>query len=201
MNRLIFLFDLDSVVTKQEILVAVSKDIGIYGQMKNLTEKTISGELPFKQSFLKRIDLLKQIPVSKIQNIVANIELNERVVDFIKKNVSRCYIVTDNLDVWIKKLIEKLKMENNVFSSKALVDDSDTLQDVFSVVDKSSVIKQMILPFVAIGAGNNDAEMIESAQVGIGFGATKAIAPAVLECATHVVYDEKALTRLLEKLV
>ncbi len=200
MSRYVFLFDLDSTVTKQEILPTIADSIGILDQMMNRTEQTMAGEIPFNQSFLKRVDLLKCIPVSKIQNIVANIELNEEIVGFIKEYRSRVYIVTGNLDVWIEKLIKKIGIEKNVFSSKGLVE-NDMLKEVFSIVDKNAVIKQMILPFVAVGDGNNDAEMIEAADVGIGFGGVRSIAPSILECATHAVYDEKTLIRLLNKLV
>ena len=91
-------------------------------------------------------------------------------------------------------------MQKNVFCSKA-IQYGDYVQDVFNIVDKNAVIKQMVLPFVAVGDGNNDAEMIDAAEVGIGYGGVRPIAPSVLECATHVVYQEDKLVDLLNKLV
>ena len=108
--------------------------------------------------------------------------------------------MTGNLDVWIDGLIEKLGMGKNVFCSKALVEDG-YVQDVFNIVEKDAVIRQMVLPFVAVGDGNNDAEMIEAAEVGIGYGGVRPVAPSVLECATHVVYQEDKLVYFLNKLV
>lgn len=200
MSRYIFLFDLDSTVTKQEILPTISKELGLYEKMSSLTESTMRGEIPFKQSFLQRVDLLKGIPVSEVRRMTGEIELNERLADFIRRNQDRCHIVTGNLDVWIEELVKKLGMERNTFSSKAIVRE-DYISDVFSIVDKNMVISQMILPFVAVGDGNNDAEMIEAADVGIGYGGVRNIAPAVLACASHVVYDEKRLVDFLERLV
>ena len=200
MSKFVFLFDLDSTVTKQEILPTIAKKVGKYDEMRELTEKTMRGEIPFKQSFLRRVDILRETSVSEVQDIVANIELNEKLVDFIKTFQNRCYIVTGNLDVWVEKLIQRIGMEKNVFCSKALVS-SDRIEEVFSIVDKDAVIKQMVLPFVAVGDGNNDAEMIEAAEVGIGYGGVRKIAPSVLECATHAVYQESRLVDLLNKLV
>lgn len=157
------------------------------------------GEVPFKQSFLQRVELLKNIPVSQVQDIVAHIELNERLVEFMDKHKNRSYIVTGNLDVWIDGLIDKLGMGKNVFCSRALTD-GDYVQDVFNIVDKDAVIRQMVLPFVAVGDGNNDAEMIEAAEVGIGYGGVRPVAPSVLECATHVAYQEDRLVDFLNKL-
>lgn len=160
---------MDSTITRQEILPTIAKKVGIYEKMSALTESTMRGEIPFKQGFLQRAELLKSIPVSEIQDIVCNIELNDKLVRFIEKNKDRSYIVTGNLDVWIEKLINKLGMEKNIFCSKALLN-GNYIQDVFNIVDKNAVIKQMILPFVAVRDGNNDAEMIDAAEIGIGYG-------------------------------
>lgn len=199
MSRYIFLFDLDSIITRQEILPTIAREVGVYEQMSALTESSIRGEVPYKQNYLQRVKLLKQIPVSQVQDIVSHIELNELLVEFIKVYKNRSYIVTGNLDVWIDGLIEKLGMGKNVFCSKALVED-DYIQDVFNIVDKDAVTRQMVLPFVAVGDGNNDAEMIEAAEIGIGYGGVRPVAPSVLECASHVVYQEDKLVDFLNKL-
>ena len=200
MSRYIFLFDLDSTVTKQEILPTISKRLGIYERRSELTESTMRGEIPFKQSFLQRVELLKDVPVSEVNEMVSRIQLNNHLVDFIQKNHDRCHIVTGNLDVWIDGVIRKLGMERNTFCSKAIVK-NDYIEDVFNIVDKNAVIGQMVLPFVAIGDGNNDAEMIEAAEVGIGYGGVREIAPAVLACASHAIYDEEKLVEFLERLL
>lgn len=200
MSRYVFLFDLDSTVTKQEILPTIARGFGIYEEMRVLTERTMRGELPFKQSFLQRVELLKSVPVCDVRKLVGEIELNERLVRFIRKYRDRCYIVTGNLDVWIEELIQKLGMEKNTFCSRALAE-NDYIRDVLSIVDKNAVISQMVLPFVAVGDGNNDAEMIEAAEVGIGYGGVREIAPSVLTCASHAVYQEEKLVEFLERLV
>lgn len=199
-SRYVFLFDLDSTITKQEILPTIAKNFGLYEEMSALTERTMRGELPFKQSFLQRVELLKSIPVSNVCKLIGEIKLNERLVEFITKYRNRCYVVTGNLDIWIEDLIKKIGMENNTFCSKALVED-DYIRDVLSIVDKNAVISQMVLPFVAVGDGNNDAEMIEAAEIGIGYGGVREIASSVLTCASHAVYQEEKLVEFLERLV
>ena len=58
MNNRVFLFDLDATVTKVEILPALAEQVGKAKQIAELTERTMHGELPFKSSFLMRVDIL-----------------------------------------------------------------------------------------------------------------------------------------------
>ena len=51
MTDYIFLFDLDSTITKKEILPEIARKIGKEDEMRRLTEETMNGVLPFKQSF------------------------------------------------------------------------------------------------------------------------------------------------------
>lgn len=200
MSNYIFLFDLDSTITKAEILPTIAKKVNKEKEMCELTEKTMQGEIPFKESFIERVNILKDIPINEVQNIIENIPLNDKLVEFISKNKERCYIVTGNLDIWISKLIHKLGMENNLFCSKACESDNKLLS-IISVIDKEQVCNQFITSFVAVGDGNNDALMIQKADYGIGYGGVRDIAPSVLECASHAIYDEEILCKFLEKLL
>ena len=73
MSRYIFLFDMDSTVTRQEILPTISKKLGMFERMSSLTESTMRGEIPFKQSFLQRVELLKDIPVDEVSRLIEKI--------------------------------------------------------------------------------------------------------------------------------
>lgn len=200
MSDYIFLFDLDSTITKKEILPTIANEIGKFNQMRELTEKTMSGELPFKQSFMQRVEILSDISVTKISRLINEIPLNENIVTFIKNNRNRCFIVTGNLDVWIEKLMQKIGMDKNYYSSKAIVE-NDYIKNITTVIDKNAIVSQLVVPYVAIGDGNNDAEMIANAEIGIGYGGVRRIAPSILECASHVVYKEEILCQFLERLL
>ena len=203
MSNYIFLFDLDATITRQEIFPTIAKETGIYNEIQNsnLGQNSINEQIPFKHLFLEQINLLKNIPVSVIQEMIYNIELNTKLVQFIQDNKTRSYIVTGCLDVWIEKLIHKLGMEKNLFCSKAILGGGGYIQDVFSIIDKNAIICQMILPFVAVGNGNNDAEMIDAAEVGIGYGGVRSISFSVMECASHIIYHEEKLVNFLNKLL
>ena len=129
MSDYIFLFDLDSTITRKEILPTISEKIGKQKEMRELTEATMNGILPFKESFLNRVKILSEISVAEINKFVSEIPLNEYIADFIKTNHERCYVVTGNLDIWISGLMEKLNMTGHYFCSRA-INENDKVQKV-----------------------------------------------------------------------
>ena len=200
MSNYIFLFDLDSTITSKEILPTISEQIGKQKEMRELTEATMRGEIPFKNSFLKRVDILSDVGVKEVQNIVKNIPLNNEIASFIIKNKERCYVVTGNLDVWICKLMEKLGISNHVYCSKAEFFDNK-IHKVISVADKELIVKQFVQPLVVIGDGDNDSGMAMHADISIGFGGVRNIAPSLLRTIDFAFYDDKRCADFLKKLL
>lgn len=200
MTEYIFLFDLDSTITAKEILPEISQIVGKEQEMRDMTESTMKGIIPFKKSFLNRINLLKDIPVSEVDQMISKIPLNENIAEFIQENHERCYIVTGNLDVWIKGLMKRLNMKGHYYCSKASVC-NDRIDRVISVLDKRLTTQQFVQPTVAIGDGDNDAEMAKLAHIGIGYGGVREIAPALLQSIDYAFVDDKHCASFLRTLL
>ena len=97
--------------------------------------------------------------------------------------------------------MDSLGLKDHYFCSKATVE-NDYLISVDNIVDKGQVVKSFEgKSLVAVGDGNNDAEMIAAAEIGIGFGGVRDIAPAVLKSATHATYSEEKLCQFLKQLL
>lgn len=200
MSDYIFLFDLDSTITKQEILPTISEKIGKLDEMRDLTEATMRGEIPFRTSFLRRVKILNDINVSEVCYIVSKIPLNNAIADFIKNNSERCYIVTGNLDIWIKDLVSSLGMQHHVYCSKANMKD-DKISQIVSVADKELMARQFVQPLVVIGDGDNDSGMAGLADIAIGFGGVRPIAPSLLRNIDYAFYDDVRCADFLNKLL
>lgn len=200
MSNHIFLFDLDSTISQKEILPTISVKVGKQDEMRSLTEATMRGEIPFKSSFLNRVKLLSDISVEEVKNTVADIPLNPNIADFIRDNRDRCYVLTGNLDVWISGLMSKLGLTEHVYCSKANVFD-DRIQQVISVVDKELMAKQFVQPLVVIGDGDNDSGMAKYADISIGFGGVRNIAPSLLRSIDYAFYDDKRCADFLKTLL
>ena len=196
MSDYIFLFDMDSTITKREVLPEIAQRINRLEEMRQLTEAAMRGEIPFRTSFLRRVKILSDLSVAEVNDMVAEIPLNSHIAQFIKENKERCYVVTGNLDVWISGLMKKLGMEEHTYCSKADVVD-DRISKVVSVLDKELTVKQFVQPVVAIGDGDNDVGMCRMAAIGIGFGGVRDIAPALLRSCDYVFYDDKKCAEFL----
>lgn len=200
MSEYIFLFDLDSTITRKEILPTIAEKVNRQKEMRNLTEATMRGEIPFKSSFLKRVDILSVMNVSETRAMITEIPLNENIAQFIRENHERCYVVTGNLDVWIKGLMKKIEVEGHVYCSRANVKD-DRITQVVSVIDKELTAKQFVQPLVVVGDGDNDSGMAQVADISVGFGGIRDIAPSLIQNIDYAFYDDKRCAEFLRTLL
>ena len=196
----LFVFDLDSTITKCELLPLIAQGAGLGNEIAALTEAAMQGEVPFEQGFKKRVDLLKSVPLSAARSIAARIPLNNEIAGFIRKNPQRCIILTGNLDAWIMPIIEKLGMKGRCMCSKAKVCE-DHLVGIASVLDKGTACQKLPHPFVAIGDGSNDVGMIRCADIGIAFGGARKPPAGLIAAADMLVHDENELIGILKKLL
>lgn len=194
-----FCFDLDGTVTKQEILPLISKELDLHEEISLLTQLTLDGLIPFQNSFKLRVKLLSTIPISTVSKIVDKVLLDEHIIDFINKNSEDCYIVTGNLDVWIKDLIES-RIKCKFFSSEAEYK-GNQLIGVKNILDKAKSIKELRNKYdkiVAIGDSMNDCPMFEKADIGIAFGGTHNPVSSLVKLSNYVTFDAQSLVRILQ---
>lgn len=199
-NNPLFVFDLDSTITKCELLPLIAECVGLGREIARLTEDAMRGKAPFEQDFCNRVELLKGVPVSQASSIAARMPMHEKIVEFIRKNPQRCMILTGNLDVWIAPIVEKLGMTGRCLCSKAVVYE-DRLIGIASVLDKASVCKKLPRPFVAIGDGSNDIGMLKAAEIGVAFGGVHKPPKELVAAADMVIWEEKELVEILKKLL
>ena len=156
--------------------------------------------MPFKLSFLERVKILSDISINEVNDLVSEIPLNTEIANFIRNNYERCYVVTGNLDVWISGLMKKLNMDNHFFCSKATVE-NDKISKVVSVLDKNLTVQQFVQPFVAVGDGDNDADMALQAKIAIGYGGVRHIAPSLMQNIDYAFVNDKRCVDFLNSLL
>lgn len=197
----LFFFDLDSTITKAEILPEIAKSIGLYREMQELTEQSLCGKTDYFSSLLSRIQLLSQIPVDSVQAIVSKIEVSEQICAFLAKYKEQCYIVTNNLDVWISQLIRGLGMEGRCFASACEILENYLNCSTISLLDKAAVLNHFLEPIVAVGDGENDIPMLCAATIGVAYGGARPLSQNMIAAADAVFYDDAQLCSFLEELM
>lgn len=192
----LFVFDLDSTITRCELLPLLAREIGAEREMAELTEQAMRGQTPFEESFRARAALLSEIPLSRAREIVGSAPLFEEIAGFIRRNPARCRILTGNLDAWIEPLIWSLDMAGRCLCSRARVGGGRIL-GVESILDKGAAARSLPHPFVAVGDGDNDLEMLRAADFGIAFSGARPVSQTLAAAAGRVVETQQALCALL----
>jgi len=192
-----YCFDLDGTITSQEILPLLAREVGLYEEIAALTEATIKGVIPFRKSFLLRCRLLNELPISRVQQIIARVSVYDNLVRFIHANRENCFIITGNIDVWVKPLQQLVGCK--MYSSVASVE-GDRMLAVQHVLDKGEAIVDIRKSFdriVSVGDGMGDVPMFEKSDVRIAFGGTHLPIQSLLQFTDYLTFSEKSLCTLL----
>lgn len=195
-----FIFDLDGTVSTEETLPVIASHFHIEEEMGRLTAETVAGNIPFTDSFIKRVHMLSRLPVSEINTLLGQVGLFSDISAFIAAHREHCVIATGNLDCWVEKLLSRINVESH--TSSARVED-DHIAKITNILQKEDVVKMYKAlgdKVVFIGEGNNDMEAMRLADISIASALVHPPATSVLSITDYLVFEEGTLCRLLNQL-
>lgn len=198
----IFVFDLDSTVTKAELLPEIAKAAGLGLDMARLTQEALDGVVPFEVSFRQRFDLLRHVPLEAVWQVADNIEIDAHIGKFIQEHREQCVIATGNADLWVRPITDKLGCR--VFASHAEIDENGIPQ-LLTVLYKGDVMQTLRaeLPpptkLIAIGDSANDIPMFEAADFSIAYGGVNMPSPEVRRSASAQIDDSAKVESILSR--
>ena len=134
-----FIFDLDGTVTKQETLPLISKHFKIEEEIDKLTKETIQGNIPFVESFIKRVFILGKLPIDEISTLLEKVELYPKLIEFISQNKENCIIATGNLECWIDKLVKKIGCK--CYCSEGIIENNRVVK-LTKILRKESILDE-----------------------------------------------------------
>lgn len=193
-----FIFDLDGTITAEETIPLIGRHFKIDADIIDLTTKTVKGQIPFMESFIRRVNMLSHIDPSEISELLSDIKLNEGILDFINKNHEKCIVATGNYRGWIAGLSKKIKCEIKC-SEGIWLDGKLKLTEILIKEDLVKKIKESGEDVIYIGDGNNDAEAMRYADIGVACGIVHQPAESVLQVCDFAIYDDKTLAGFLNQ--
>ena len=196
-----FIFDLDGTITKQETLPLISTNFNVQYEIDTLTSETVKGNIPFVESFIRRVYILGKLPIHEVSDLLAKVDLYPKIIEFISSHKDDCIIATGNLKCWIDKLSSRIGCK--CYSSDAITE-NDNVQAITGILKKENIVKKYKSngeKVVFIGDGNNDVEAMRLADISIASGLTHNPANSVLSVANYLVFNEEALCRQLNQLL
>lgn len=200
-RKIKFIFDLDGTVTAEETLPMIAKHFKVEQEIEKLTQETEQGNIPFVESFIRRVFILGQLPVDEVANLLENTKLYPKLLNFIQRHADNCAIATGNLECWSHKLLKIIGCES--FCSDSLVENNHVIK-LTKILRKEQVVEQYQkdgYTVVFIGHNNYDLEAMRIADISIAVGITCPPSKSVLPFTNYLIFSEEALCRQLNQLL
>lgn len=183
-NRRLICFDMDSTLIQTEVIVELAKYAGVEKEVSEITESAMRGEIDFKESFRRRIKLLKGIDESVLDDIARKLPMTEgadRLIRTLKRFGYKVAILSGGFTFFGRYLQTKLNIDYVFANELEIVDGKLTGNYVGEIVDgqmKAELLRKIAFKedihleqVIAVGDGANDLPMINIAGLGIAFHA------------------------------
>lgn len=193
----LFIFDFDGTLTQKELLPEIGKLLGIFEELEQLTNDTISGKISFEASFRARVDMLSNANPIAINDMVRSVPKFDRVIEWMQNNRHRVVIATGNLDIWLWDWVHESQIPTFA-SSGAIVSGRTSLSYVLDKAKIRDVFPDKTL--IVIGDGANDAALMRRASIGIAAEMVHEVPDVVLQVCGAVIKSEESMCSVLNLL-
>jgi phosphoserine phosphatase len=183
-SRRLMAFDMDSTLIQAEVIDELAKRAGVGEQVMAITERTMRGELDFKESLRQRVALLKGLSETALEELAKTLKLTdgaERLISTLKKFGYKTAIISGGFSYFGRMLQKKLgidyvyanelEIHNGIVTgcvSGEIVDGERKAVLLALIAQKEGLSLEQV---IAVGDGANDLPMLSIAGLGIAFRA------------------------------
>ncbi len=187
-RKRLVVFDMDSTLIQQEVIVEMAREFGIQEKVKEITERAMNGQLDFDSALRERIALLKGFPRSHMERIRARLTLSPGVAHFVRTfrlHGGYTAIASGGFHYFADFFKESLPMEFAIANN--LDWDGDCLSGVVTgeivnakrkeefILDLTKKLGLYRDQTMAVGDGANDLLMLRQAGMGIAWHAKEVV--------------------------
>ena len=195
-HRRLVVFDMDSTLIQCEVIDELAKAAGTGAEVAAITEAAMRGEIPFNESFERRLGTLKGLDESVLQDIAAKLPITEgadRLINTLKQLGYKVGILSGGFSYFANHLKQRWGLDCVSANELDIVDGRLTGEVKGEIVNgerKAELLQKMAASYgidmrqtVAVGDGANDLPMLSIAGLGVAFHAK----PVVRENARHSI--------------
>jgi phosphoserine phosphatase len=201
-NRRLFAFDMDSTLIQGEVIDELAKMAGAGDAVVKITESAMRGEIEFKESFRRRVGLLKGLPEARVRELLGTIPLAEgaeRLICTLKTLGYKTAILSGGFTFFARHLQTRFGIDYVYANELEMADGTVTGLVTGPIVDgarKAELLQQIaeqeqisLEQVIAVGDGANDLPMLKLAGMGIAFRAKPLVRESASHSLTHLGLD------------
>ena len=183
-SRRLICFDMDSTLIETEVIDELAERAGVGDEVRAITASAMRGEIDFRESFSRRVALLKGLDVSVMEEIARSLPITEgleRMMTILKRVGYKTAILSGGFTYFGNYLRQKYGFDYVYANELEIEEGKLTGRYVGEVVDgrrKAELLRLLcqfeeinIAQSVAVGDGANDLPMLNLAGLGIAFHA------------------------------
>ena len=191
-RKKLFVADMDSTMIDQECIDELADYAGLKAHVAAITERAMRGELPFEPALRERVALLKDLPLSVIEETIrAKLTLaaggRELIATLKAHSVYTC-LVSGGFTLFTNVIAEKLGFDENR-ANELLIENGKlsgkVREPILGRAAKLATLQELagrlgirMEETIAIGDGANDLDMITASGLGVAIHAKPAVAAA-----------------------
>ena len=184
--------DMDSTMIGQECIDELADLVGLKAHVSAITERAMRGEIAFEPALRERVALLKGLPVSVIDDVIANritlMSGARALIGTMRAHGAHTVLVSGGFSLFTREVAEMIGFDENHANTLLVENDMLTGYVEEPILGREAkldtlleVARYLQLPLaetIAVGDGANDLAMIDRAGLGIAYHAKPAVAAA-----------------------
>lgn len=205
-RKSLLLADMDSTMIDQECIDELAAQAGIGDRVAAITARAMNGELDFEEALRERVGLLRDLPASTIEQVIADritLAKGGRVlVQTMRANGARCALVSGGFTAFTAHVAEvlgfhehranQLDIANGTLTGEVIPPILGREAKITALNEITSEIGTNAGDVIAVGDGANDLGMLGLAGMGVALHAKPSVAA---QCDLRVHHGD--LTALL----